>query len=397
MPNITNVRTILLSAPYGDPESSLENHLHLPSGYRTTGLVEITLDDGTKGVGEGYLAVFAPTVFRSIVELLSPLLVGKDARDLRARIGDIVTATAYWSLQGAARHVLSAIEIALQDCSARVNGVPLWNWLGGESLHPILAYASGGDSIGPEGMEGELAAVGALGIDTFKIRARTHQADKVVWTQRRAAVSGISIAVDMTQNLVVPSQEVADVVDFIDRVADGSGAPLTFVEEPLGPDRVAQLPELRRLSPVPIAGGEIVTTDRELIERVNGGSYDIVQPDATVIGGIGPVLAVLRAAAPAGTRTYVHCWGGAVGVLANYHAALAAGGEMVEWPLPSYPLRDALLESLVYVEGGEVTLTTAPGLGIELTPELESAYAFREDAVYDCLPNTRPGLKNRWR
>ena len=65
MPIIRSVRPVLLSAPYGDAKSNLEVLLHLPSGLRTTGLVEIVLDDGTVGLGEGYLAVFAPKVFCS--------------------------------------------------------------------------------------------------------------------------------------------------------------------------------------------------------------------------------------------------------------------------------------------------------------------------------------------
>ena len=63
MPVVRSVRSVLLSAPYAEPEGNLEVLLHLPSGLRTTGLVEITLSDGTVGLGEGYLAVFAPTVF----------------------------------------------------------------------------------------------------------------------------------------------------------------------------------------------------------------------------------------------------------------------------------------------------------------------------------------------
>lgn len=75
---IAAIRPVLLSAPYADPEN-LEVRLALPTGWRTTGLVEVTLDDGTTGLGEGYLAVFAPRVFASTVELIAPYLVGRPA------------------------------------------------------------------------------------------------------------------------------------------------------------------------------------------------------------------------------------------------------------------------------------------------------------------------------
>ena len=207
----------------------------------------------------------------------------------------------------------------------------------------------------------------------------------------------MKVAVDMTQNLTIPSQRPEDVITFIRAVVAGSGRAPEFLEEVLGPDRIAESPRLRQLTDVPLAGGEIVTTPAELIDRIRGGYYDIVQPDATVIGGLGAVLEVMDAANDAGVATYVHCWGAGVGVAANYHAAVAGAGSIVEWPLPAYPLREELLRNVVTVTAGEVQLTDAPGLGIELDPAIEQEFPFREEAVYrsivdpDALPH-EPGV-----
>ncbi|GAH81615.1 unnamed protein product, partial [marine sediment metagenome] len=115
MSKIIEVRPILLSAPYANPATNLEVKLHLKSGYRICGMVEITLDNGNKGLGEGYIAVFAPKVFRELILLLRPYLIGKDVSEYHDIIKDISLVTGYWSLQGAARHAVSAIEIALFD------------------------------------------------------------------------------------------------------------------------------------------------------------------------------------------------------------------------------------------------------------------------------------------
>lgn len=391
MSKIVGVRPVLLSAPYGDRANSMENRLHLPSGLRTSGFVEVTLANGVVGLGEGYLAVFAPHVFTSIARLLAPVLIGRDVRSIDEIAYDLHTATGYWSGQGAARHVVSALEIALQDCMARLQGVPVWRMLGdgittaATAPQRLALYASGGDSAGPAGMAGELAEVGRLGIPLFKIRARAHQVDKVVWTQRAAAAAGIGVAVDMTQNLVIPSQRPEDVIEFIRAVVAGSGRSPEFLEEVLGPDRIAELPGLRQLTDVPLAGGEIVTTPAELIDRVRAGYYDIVQPDSTVIGGLDAVLEVMGEARDVGIATYAHCWGGGVGVAANYHVAAAGAGSIVEWPLPPYPLREELLRNVVTVLDGHVELTDAPGLGIELDPAIEREFPFREEAVYSSI------------
>ena len=64
MPKITNVRPVILSSPYADQVHDTEVHCHLKQGYSICGMVEITLDDGTTGLGEGYVAVFAHHIFK---------------------------------------------------------------------------------------------------------------------------------------------------------------------------------------------------------------------------------------------------------------------------------------------------------------------------------------------
>ena len=63
MSKIENIRPILLTADYGD-EKHPEILECFPNGpKRTIGLVEVSLENGIKGYGEGYLGVFAPNVF----------------------------------------------------------------------------------------------------------------------------------------------------------------------------------------------------------------------------------------------------------------------------------------------------------------------------------------------
>ncbi len=398
MSKITRVRPVLLSAPYSTPETSAEVKLHLPAGWRTIGMVEITLDNGIVGLGEGYLAVFAPHVFRAIVDLVTPALLGRDPRDLERLMRDLTLTTGYWSWQGAAQHVVSACEIALQDCRAQLFGVSVARMLGAESGRTLKLYASGGDSITPEAMGREISAIKALGIDLFKIRSRNHEAAKTAWCQRSAAVHGIEVAVDMTQNLAVPSQSVADILRYLDAVTLHGGRAPYFLEEALGPQELGNYRELRaRVPHSRIAGGEIVTTASELCHRIEQGCYDIAQPDATVIGGIGPTLEVFSAARRYGAEIYVHCWGGPVGMMANYHAALAGGGRTTEWPLPRYELRDALVVTPWKITQGQLSLAETPGLGVRLTPEIEKKYAFREDAVYRCLTDPSQLPRADWR
>ena len=385
MTKIKTVRPILLSAPYADADINAEVQLHLPSGYRTCGLVALTLEDGTQGLGEGYLAVFAPQVFAETIKLLTPLLVGREAEDYPAIMADLVTATGYWSLQGAARHVLSALEIALIDCAARLQQVPVYELLGGKAKS-IAMYGSGGDSVDAVAMEAELQSLQQRGIRYFKIRARPAQLEKAVWTIRRAEAYGIRIAIDLTQNLANPGLSVEEVLAFEAQLLARSGTLPFFLEEALGMAHAHQYPELKKRAQSRIAGGEIVTTEAELIARVRQQYYHIAQPDATVVGGIRPVIDIFAAAQAQQVETVVHCWGGPVGMMANYHAAVAGKAELVEWPMPAFPLREVMVEEPWQIASGMLTLPTLLGLGVKLTPEVERQYPFRPEAVYQCLP-----------
>lgn len=377
---IKKVEPVLLTAPYASADN-MEVRLHLPHGKRTCGMVRVTLDNGLAGFGEGYLAVFAPLVFKEIVLLAAPCLEGRYLADHRQIRKDLEIVTGYWSRRGAARHVLSAIDIALYDLLAQMEGKPLYKYLNPKASNQLKLYASGGDSRDEEGLARELDEVSRPGIDTFKIRARKEQAEKANWCLSEAKRRGISIAIDMTQNLMEPGQTVEEAVRFRESLTDTPA----FIEEPLGPMRIHEYPLLRRQSGCRIAGGEIVTRPDELINYIQAGYYDIAQPDATVIGGISALKQIFEAAGQ--TDIYVHCWGAAAGMNANYHAAAAYGGPRVEWPLPAYPLREALTPAPYKIKDGILHLPDTPGLGIALPDSLIKEFAFDPAAVYHCLPS----------
>ncbi|HEV3177141.1 MAG TPA: hypothetical protein VGZ72_14205, partial [Stellaceae bacterium] len=119
MPKIRSVRSVLLSSPYADPDDPEIKECFPNGAKRTIGMVEVTLENGVTGLGEGYLAVFAPRVFTAIVDLCRPQLLGLDGFDIPGAVRRLRSLCDYWSLQGAARHVISAVEIALQDAKAK--------------------------------------------------------------------------------------------------------------------------------------------------------------------------------------------------------------------------------------------------------------------------------------
>lgn len=384
MPIIANIRCVLLSSPYADADDP-EIKECFPNGpKRTIGMVEVTLDNGVTGLGEGYLAVFAPKVFESIVDLCRPQVIGKDAYDIAGRVGDLRSLCDYWSLQGAARHVIAAFEIALQDAKGKSLGVPVYDLLGGAKAESIPIYGSGGCCDAKHQFLRELDLLENLGITRYKMRAIKTDVLRTAWLLEEAGRRGIEVGVDMCQNLADPPQEVEDVVGYIEAVHALTDQRMIFVEEAIGPDAPEGFRALRARTDVPVCGGEIITTPKEMIERINADVYDFVQPDASVMGGISAVMDVFAAAKAKGTDVVVHAWGGAAAIMASYHAAFAAGGGLVEYPMLDFPLGSEMIGDQGRIVDGNLLRPTAPGLGLTLTAEMEARYPFDETAVYSC-------------
>ena len=385
MPGIENVRCVLLSSPYADADDP-EIKECFPNGpKRTIGMVEVTLDNGMRGLGEGYLAVFAPLVFRSIVDLCAPYMLGKDAFDTEQRVRDLRSVCDYWSLQGAARHVISAFETALQDAKAKSLDIPIHQMLGGTQADSIEVYGSGGCCDAKHQFQRELDLLSSKGITLYKIRSVKKDIHRTAWVLEEAASRGIRVGVDMCQNLADPPQAVDDVVAFVEAIHRQTRHRMAFIEEAIGPDDPDGFKELRRRIDVPVYGGEIITTPKEMIDRIRNGVYDCVQPDASVIGGISAVMQVFEAARTHQTGVVVHAWGGAAAIMASYHAAFAAGGSLVEFPMLDFPLGAEMIGDQGRIVGGRLLRPTAPGLGITLTEQMEARYPFDATAVYSCM------------
>ena len=143
--------------------------------------------------------------------------------------------------------------------------------------------------------------------------------------------------------------------------------------------------ELRKRTDVPVCGGEIITTPKEMIDRLNAGVYAFVQPDASVIGGISAVMEIFAAAKKKDVGVVVHAWGGAAAIMASYYAAFAGDGSLVEFPMLDFPLGTEMIGDQGRIEKGRLIRPTAPGIGVTLTPEMEARYPFDDTAVYSCM------------
>ena len=385
MSKIENIRPILLTADYGD-EKHPEILECFPNGpKRTIGLVEVTLENGVKGYGEGYLGVFAPNVFKSIIELCSPYLVGKDGFDILRRYKDLCSVCDYWSLQGAARHTTSAVEIALVDAKSKTQKCPAYKLFGNSSKDQIETYGSGGICDTKEHFSEELELLKSLGIKKYKIRSVPNDINRTAWVLKEARKYGIDIGIDMCQNLADPPISADDVISYINSVKKITKEKILFLEEAVGPMDINGFKKLKETLKIAICGGEVITTPLEMIQRLNLDIYNFVQPDASVIGGMHAVKEVFEHAKTKNIIPVVHAWGGPVAIMANYHVAFGCNGNLVEFPMIPYKLEPIMFGDQRVIKNGYLLKSEIPGIGITMNDKIEKDFSFDEKAVYSCV------------
>jgi L-alanine-DL-glutamate epimerase-like enolase superfamily enzyme len=156
-------------------------------------MVEVTLDNGVTGLDEGYLAVFAPLVFKSIVELCAPHVLGKEGFETAERVRNLRSLCDYWSLQGAARHVIAAFEIALQDAKGKSLGLPVFDLLGGAKAERIRIYGSSGCCDAKAQFLREFDQMAGLGITLYKMRSFKRDILRTAWVLNEAGRRGIEL------------------------------------------------------------------------------------------------------------------------------------------------------------------------------------------------------------
>jgi L-alanine-DL-glutamate epimerase-like enolase superfamily enzyme len=150
---------------------------------------------------------------------------------------------------------------------------------------------------------------------------------------------------------------------------------VAWFEEPLRPDALEDYVLLRRQAPLPIAGGEVLTRRQSFLPWLQGGAFDIVQPDVTKVGGISEERRVGWMADEHDVRFIPHGWNTAIGLAADMHLASAfPRTDLVEYIDGSPYVDEIVAEPWRLDADGMLAIPDGPGLGIQLDPDAIARY-----------------------
>ena len=265
---------------------------------------------------------------------------------------------------GITMFAISALDIALWDLAARVQGVPLHRLLGARKRARIPAYASLLRIGTPDLVASECETALRRGYTAIKLHETTSPA---VFAARRAIGDGIPLMVDM--NCPMTS---AEAIAFAHECK--AAAPM-FLEEPVWPpEDFAALAETRTKGGLDIAAGENACTVNQFRQMMDAGAVSYAQPSVTKVGGITEYLKVVDLADERGVRLAPHSPYFGPGLLATLQLlSLRDDKTFVEF---FYMNRAACLWRGAIDVGadGAVAVPEGPGLGYEPDREVMERY-----------------------
>lgn len=327
---------------------------------RDSVVVRLQDAEGRVGWGETYLVPGAVEACREMTAELS----GRDADaasvDLTAR-------------PGLHRWALGAVSMALDDLRARARDIPVSALYGPRLRDRVRPYASSrgyvdGSTPGDAWSE-EAAEVYAAGFRAMKLRIGRYELDIEIAAIERVAAGAPSMTWMADGNGAYSFEESRRLGDTLD------GLGFRWLEEPLPTSDYAAYAPLARALAIPLAGGEILESADAAAEFLAAGSFDLVQPDVSICGGIGGVLEIAQAATAAGRWAVPHACSGAIATAATLQvlAVLDVPGNAPAWAEPllefdvgENPIRTDLSTTPLGPVDGWMTIPDGPGLGIEI-------------------------------
>ena len=357
------------------PEGGWSNELKPDDCVHT--LIAVQTDQGLTGIGSVFTS---DHLVRGALKLLDPLLIGENALEPE-RVSEKLHQHTFWQGRGGSvTHTISGIDIALWDLLGQAAGQPVGRLLGGRYRERVRPYASVLMEE-PKPLGDRLHSIKSQGFRAFKIGwgpfGRSDALDEAIVRAAREAIGTDSLLmVDAGGSNAFWPHGYKWALRTSEMLADYN---VTWFEEALLPDALADYVKLREHSRVPISGGEVLTRRQSFQPWLEAGAFDIVQPDVTKVGGISEERRIAWMAREHGVRFIPHGWNTAVGLAADLQLASAfPETDLVEY-LNGSPFIDEIVTERWKLDGdGMLAIPDAPGLGLKLDRDALLEYTHGE-------------------
>lgn len=342
--------------------------------YRTNWVfVRVHTDEGLHGVGEATLEYRELTVMAALSELERGF-VGRDPFRIEALWHEAYRDT-YFRGGPVYMSALSAVEMALWDIKGKALGVPVYELLGGKIRDSVPCYANGwfAGAKTPEEFAAKAVAARDAGFRGIKWDPFGDAYLTIEPAQRRAAlecVEAVASAVGRDVALLIEAHGRFNVPTAVGLGRDLEHFDIYWFEEPVPPDNLDALAEVKRRVRVPVAAGERLYSRWEYKPFFDKSCADFAQPDVSHAGGIGELKKIAAMAEVCHLALCPHNPSGPVANAASLQlAACTPNFHFLETMATDIPWRAEISNEEVGFAHGLMTIPDRPGLGIDLDVE----------------------------
>jgi D-arabinonate dehydratase len=363
---IEKIETMALSVPLDRPIHFATRKVQA----RDLTIIKITTDDGI--VGFSCIPIGEPFSVASIIERkLKPLLIGKDPLCSES-LWDMMYMEMRRDRKGSAIRAISGLDIALWDIKGKYFGLPLYRLLGGDRKR-VPCYASGGyyhKGKGLKGLAEEMELYLEHGYTSVKIKigaVSVKEDIERVKMARKVIGPDVKLLIDANNAYDAPT------AIKVGRALEEQDA--YFFEEPVRPDDIQGSQLVADVLDIPVASGELEYTIWGFRDLITSRAVDIIQPDATVLGGITEFMKVAAFAKAYHMPVSPH-WEQEV----HMHMVGALPDALwVEYFMREIEVRveDKIYKDFVVAKDGYLDIPDKPGLGIEFDEKALEKYRVR--------------------
>lgn len=381
--NDFRIRSIVAAPLLGEsPKGGWSNEIKPEHSIHT--LIAVHTQGGLTGHG----SVFTNGgLVEAALKVLEPLYENENALEPE-RVSEKLHQNTFWMGRGGTlTHTISGIDIALWDLLGKAVGQPVARLLGGVYRRRAIPYCSILMEE-PGAMREAAARAREAGFRALKIgwgpfgrRDDTKLDEAIIKAARDGFGAERRLFVDAGASDAYWAQELKWALRTSHMLA---AYDVGWFEEPLRPDALDDFVELRRQSPVPIAGGEVLTRRQSFTPWLVRGAFDIVQPDATKVGGLSEQRRIAWMAQEFGVRYVGHGWNTAIGVAADLQMAAAMPNtEVVEFIGGSAYVDGLLTQPFRLDADGYLEIPMSAGIGVTLEPEKVARYCPAWRALFE--------------
>lgn len=338
--------------------------------------VRATAENGSQGWGQ--VAPYHSDITAQVVHRqVAPYALGMDCFEIDTML-DIVRDREHKFPGSYLRRAMGGVDTALWDMRGRIEGKPVCALIGGIP-GSVRAYGSSMKrDITPRGEAERLRRLREeKGLDAFKFRIGSEvgrdkdewpgRTEEIVPLMRKAMADDVELLVD-ANSCYSPARAIE-----VGRLLEDNG--ISHFEEPCPYWEFEQTKQVTDALDIDVTGGEQDCMIERWRSMISGRIVNVLQPDICYLGGLSRTLRVAKMAEAAGLPVTPHCANLSMVTLFTMHflRTIPNAGKYLEFSVEGsdyYPWQsDLFVTDPFAIEDGSVTVTDAPGWGVEINPD----------------------------